>query len=220
MAPASGGGAPSADAVAAARDLALARALGDAAARAAVLAPRLGIAVGATRGIDLLPLSGFAPPGRVARRVTETVTVHFATAPVGGDVAVTVTGRAEVAVRPRDRRSNPSIRRAVAASASTAAKQAIADGQAQAARIGARAGYTLVSLRAAVEGPEAAFYTAYLPLAGRFGPGVYCGRVTRVVRTGDGERRRVRRRECRVPRQTTASWTLTFAARPAPAAAG
>lgn len=214
--PRPGGGAPGAGAVNAARDRALARALGDAAARAARLAPRLGLPVGSTRGVKALPIERFAPS---LRSVSAAVTVHFATAPVEGDLSVTVTGQASVVVRPSNRRSNASIRTAVAESGRLAAARAITDGQRLAARVAQGAGYTLTGLRSAEEGPEATFYAVYTPLAGTFGSGVYCGVTTRVVRSG-GERRRVRRRTCEVPGQTTSSWTLVYAARPSAAPTG
>jgi hypothetical protein len=144
------------------------------------------------------------------------VLVDFAFPPAAGEVLIVATGRGTARVRPRDRRSNASIALAVTAARRAAVAGAIASAQREVAAAAGRAGYAVVGLRAAVSGAEGVAFAEFPPVGGEFGPGIYCGRQTATVRTADGPRRVVRR-VCDVPRDTSASWTLTYAAVPAPA---
>jgi hypothetical protein len=127
---------------------------------------------------------------------TVTVTVTFATAETS---AATAAGRGLVAdgdaatpVRPRDRRSSASIRRAMDAARAAAAPLALAGARADADRLARAAGIPLGALFSIAE--------VHRPFddwsAGPFGPGRFCGTIRRPIFRRDpatGRRRVVRR---------------------------
>jgi hypothetical protein len=130
---------------------------------------------------------------------------------------VVSTATAQSSVVAPDRRSNATIERAVRAARTRALPRAVA-----AARTEADALATAAGLRA---GTVVGIRRDSSPLgywdqdAGRFGPGVWCGRVyagRRVVRRADGTvtRRSSFHHGCPVPKTASIRVTLTFAARP------
>jgi hypothetical protein len=129
---------------------------------------------------------------------------------------LTATGTAQAAPEPDNRRSEPSIRRAVEEAEASALPRAVADGRAHAAELAAAAGLTLGPLLSIADAPATAF-PVYYPL-GTFPNGRYCGRVRRtrtVVR--NGVRRRVAagtRRLCRVPPNVSVAIQLTYSVTP------
>lgn len=124
-------------------------------------------------------------------------------------------GSAQSRVVAPARKSNDTIERAVRAARARALPQAVAAARVEAAALAAAAG-----LRA---GPIVGIRRDTPPMgywdqdAGRFGPGVWCGRVysgRRVVRLADGSTRRRSRfhHGCPVPKNASIRVTLTFAA--------
>jgi hypothetical protein len=119
-------------------------------------------------------------------------------------------------VRP-SRRTNGTIDRAVRAARARALPAAIAAARREARALGSAAGLAagdVVAVRRDVTPPG-----YWNPDDGRFGPGVWCGRIYaghRTVRRPDGTTRRVARyrRGCPVPKTATARLTVTFAATP------
>jgi hypothetical protein len=220
-------------AVQAAQPAAVARAVRDARGRARALGAAAGLTLGgivavAERNRELE--QGFVPTQRWCRRdrrsrrlrcnvpasTSATVAVTFATAQTSAAVpagrAVTAPGTATAAVRPRDRRSSPSIARAL---------------------LGARAAATPGALVAARRAAAATALAAGLPLGplfsvaevrrsfedfsgGSFGPGRWCGFVRRPIFRRDpatGRRRvvrRVRTRRCFFSRQVAVALRVTF----------
>lgn len=125
-------------------------------------------------------------------------------------------GAAQADVKPENRRSERSIRAAVAAARAEALPKAITAAKARAQELATAAGVTLGAVVAISDAaPQSGFY--YPPYGyGTFGVDKYCGNVARykTVRR-NGRVRRVRipgtRRVCRVPREITATATVTFA---------
>lgn len=132
--------------------------------------------------------------------------------PAVDTVVSTATAQARVAAPART--SNATIERAVRAARTRALPRAVAAARAEAAHLAAAAG-----LRA---GPIVGIRRDSSPPgywdqdAGRFGPGVWCGRIyrSRMVRQADGTRKRVSRSRhgCPVPKNASIRVTLTFAA--------
>ena len=133
---------------------------------------------------------------------------------------LTVVGSGEAGVTPKDRKSNASIAAAVDAARKQALPLAVGNARGRAVTLASVSGLTLGPLLAVAEtSPPIGF--AYFPgpygEGGTFGPGRYCGTVTRStfttnaagVRTRTGTRRT---RTCRVPRTVTRAVTMTFAA--------
>ena len=113
------------------------------------------------------------------------------------------------------RRSDATIERAVRAARARALPQAVAAARAEADALAAAAGLragAIVGIRR--DSPPLGYWDQD---AGRFGPGVWCGRIhsSRMVRRADGTRRRVSRSRhgCPVPKNASIRVTLTFAAR-------
>ena len=157
-------------------------------------------AVIAATGIALA--SGGPPPVQPADPAVDTV-------------VSTATAQSRVRAPASDRRSNATIERAVQAARARALPRAVTAARAEADALAAAAG-----LRA---GDVVGIRRDSSPLgywdqdAGRFGPGVWCGRVfsRRAVRQADGTTKRVTtsRRRCPVPKTASIRVTLTFAAR-------
>jgi hypothetical protein len=149
---------------------------------------------------------------------TVTVTVTFATAETS---AATPAGRALVAdgnaaarVRPRDRRSSASIRRAMDATRAAAAPVALVEARADADRLAHGAGIPLGALFSIAEVRQ--------PFddwgAGPFGPGRFCGTIRRPIFRRDpatGRTRIVRRvseRRCYFPTTLSVGLRVTYLA--------
>lgn len=129
---------------------------------------------------------------------------------------ITVNGNAQVEPKPKDKKSNASIKKAVADARAKAVPQAIANGRARAANLSQLSGIPLGALISIAEAPGSPFfYVGPFNEDGSFGPGEYCGNVTRVTtrRDANGRRRVVGRRTsrvCRIPRYVTSNLTMVF----------
>jgi uncharacterized protein YggE len=213
-------------AVAAARPTAVASAVRRARARARALAGAAGLTLGPAvavterdRGIEqgspgreryCFPPRRGAPAGCTAPRLAvAAVSVTFATAQTTGAVltgrALVVPGIAAAPVLPEDRRSSPSIGRALLAAQDAATPAALAAGRRAARAIafaaGMRAG-ALVAI-AEVRRPFEDFSQ------GSFGPGRFCGMVRRY--RGRGRGRTPPRWTCWFSREATTALRLTYA---------
>ena len=127
---------------------------------------------------------------------------------------LTANGLGEAKPEPENRRSDRSIREAVAAANAKALPDAMANARAHAAELAAAAGVTLGPLVSIADSPNNG-YPFFYGQNGTFGNGRYCGQVRNthtVVR--NGVRRRVAgkgtHRVCRVPPEVYASVALTF----------
>jgi hypothetical protein len=216
-------------AVDAAKPHAMARAVAQARARAEALAATAGLTLGDAQAVtehDAATEFGFSeerycrrgrrPRCRVPLFNAASVTVTFATAETS---AATPAGRALVAdgdaaapVRPRDRRSSASIRRAMDVTRAAAAPVALAEARADADRLAGGAGIPLGALFSIAEVRPPYDY----PSAGSFGPGRYCGTIRRPVFRRDpatGRRRIVRRvseRRCFFPFTLSVGLRVTY----------
>ena len=130
---------------------------------------------------------------------------------------VVATGTASRAVLRPARQTDVTVDRAVRAARLRAFPAAVASARAEASALGNVSGLRLERVVAARRdvGPLGYFGQD----DGRFGPGVWCGRIyagRRTVTRPDGSTRRVvrYRRGCQVPRDASVRVTLTFAARP------
>jgi uncharacterized protein YggE len=129
---------------------------------------------------------------------------------------LTASGTASTAPEPQNRRSEASIRKAVAAAEAEALPTAVSKARAHATALAAAAGVTLGALISIADAPTNSF--PYYYSFGTFPNGHFCGTVrkTRVV-VRDGKRRRVSagtRRTCRVPPQVFSAVQLTYAISP------
>jgi hypothetical protein len=216
-------------AVDAAKPHAIARAVAQARARAQALAATAGLTLGDAQAVterDAAAEFGFVqerycsrgrrPRCRVPLFSAATVTVTFATAETS---AATPAGRALVAngdaaapVRPRDRRSSASIRRAMDATRLAAAPVALTEARADADRLAHGTGIPLGSLFSIAEVRRP--YED--PAAGPFGPGRFCGTIRRAIFRRDpatGRRRVVRRvseRRCYFSSTLSVGLRVTF----------
>lgn len=159
-----------------------------------------GIAVIAAAGIALA--SGGPPPVQPADPAVDTV-------------VSTATAQSRVRAPASDRRSNATVERAVQAARARALPRAVkaarAEADALAAAAGLRAG-AIVGIRR--DSPPQGHWDQD---AGRFGPGVWCGRVydgRRLVRQPDGTTKRQSSFHygCPVPKTASIRVTLTYAA--------
>ena len=131
---------------------------------------------------------------------------------------VVSTGSAQARVRAPAERSNASIEHAVRAARARAVPGAVAAARSEAAALAAAAGLrtgAIVGIRR--DSPPLGYWDQE---AGRFGAGIWCGRVydgRRLARRPDGTTKRVTRYHhgCPVPKRVSIRVTLTFAARPA-----
>jgi uncharacterized protein DUF541 len=224
-------------AIAAARPAALGRAVRRARARAAALAAAGGLTLGPAvvvterdQGFEQGFVGGGAryctrarrgaQRGRLrcrAPRVTSaTVSVTFATAQTSAALptgrALVLPGVASAPVLPEDRRSSPSILRALLAAQDAATPAALATGRRAIRATAAAAGFPAGALVAIAEvrRPFEDF------AAGSFGPGRFCGLVRNRVarrdpRTGRRVLRTVRRRSCFFSRELSVGLRLTYA---------
>jgi uncharacterized protein YggE len=126
---------------------------------------------------------------------------------------LTANGLGEADVKPENRKSDASIRKAVEEANAKALPDAMAKARAHAAELAAAAGVTLGPLIAIADNPNNGY--TFFGQQGTFGNGHYCGQVrnTRTV-VRNGVRRRVAakgtHRVCRVPREVYATVALTF----------
>jgi uncharacterized protein YggE len=127
---------------------------------------------------------------------------------------LTAAGIGQAKPKPENRRSDRSIRAAVAAANAKAVPEAMANARAHAAELATAAGVTLGPLISIADSPSNG-YPFFYGQNGTFGNGHYCGQVRNtktVVRKG--VRRRVAakgtHRACRVPPQVYASVALTY----------
>jgi hypothetical protein len=131
---------------------------------------------------------------------------------------ISVTGSAQVEPKPFDKKSNASIKKAVAAANAKAIPLAISNGRTRAATLSQLSGLPLGEL---VSIAEASFtppfyFSGPLNQDGSFGPGEYCGTVRRAIvhRDANGRRKVVGTRSsrvCRVPRYVTSNLVMVFA---------
>jgi len=195
------------------------RAVAQARERAATIARVAGLALGDVQLVaerDLEAEAGFIA-WRPGRPVATTVAVTFATQQT---TAAQTTGRATTAVglgrsrvRPRDRRSNASIRAAVMRARLRADEAAVRDAVAEAQRLAAASGAVL-GVPLALAERHRVFDD---PGIGSFGPGRYCGPYRRAIVRRDprtGRRRVVRRvteRRCFFPSRAMVALRITYA---------
>jgi hypothetical protein len=166
---------------------------------------------------DLILIGG-APMFRVAPVLSLSLIVAsgLAAAPAHAQqpaTTLTANGIGEAKPEPENRRSDRSIREAVAAANAKALPEAMANARAHAAELAAAAGVTLGPLVSIADQPNNGYF--FYGQNGTFGNGHYCGKVRKthtVVR--NGVRRRVAakgtRRVCRAPREVSVSVALTF----------
>ena len=144
-------------------------------------------------------------------------TTASAQAPAPAPGVVSAIGTASVKPVPEDATSNASILAAVRKAKRDAIPQAVADARNRAQLLAAAGDLKLGALISIEDGSAASpfFYSSY-GQDGTFGPGKFCGLVTRyrTTRLASGAVRRTRigqTRRCRVPTQVTATETVTFA---------
>ena len=129
---------------------------------------------------------------------------------------ITVNGSAQVEPKPFNKKSNTSIKKAVAVARAKAVPLAIANGRGRAATLSQLSGIPLGALISIAEASAPPyFFPGPFGEDGTFGPGEYCGTVrTRIVRRDAQGRRRVvgtrARRQCRVPRYISSNLTMVF----------
>jgi uncharacterized protein YggE len=135
--------------------------------------------------------------------------------------SVTTVGIGTASVKPKDRKSNASIKEAVEAADASARPKAISSARERATELAQAAGLTLGGITSVSEAsngfPYYGPFSAPYALQGTFGPGKFCGtvRTAHLKRDSNGRTRRVlgkRHRVCRVPPTVTVSLTVTFAA--------
>lgn len=124
-------------------------------------------------------------------------------------------GSASVRPVPADAKSNDSIAAAVSAARHEAIPRALGDARARASLLADAGNLKLGALLSIADGTTSPFFYSPFGQDGTFGPGKYCGLVShyRTTRTNGIYRRKLlsRTRSCRVPRQVTATETVTFA---------
>ena len=127
---------------------------------------------------------------------------------------VVATANAQSRVVAPARKSDATIERAGRAARARALPEAVGAARAEAAQLAAAAGLragAVVGIRRDSSPPG-----YWDQDAGRFGPGVWCGRIhhSRMVRQADGTRKRVSRSRhgCPVPKNASIRVTLTFEA--------
>jgi hypothetical protein len=130
--------------------------------------------------------------------------------PTPGERYIAMTGTGRAPVTAPERESDASIGQAVEAAGLVALPRAIEAARERAVVAARAAGLTL----GAIESVDDSRYGPFLEF-GRFGPGRYCGTVSRRVtrRTPGGRRvrRTLRVRECDVPEQASVIAVVTFA---------
>ncbi|CAA9466686.1 MAG: hypothetical protein AVDCRST_MAG65-358 [uncultured Solirubrobacteraceae bacterium] len=137
-------------------------------------------------------------------------------AQTGTERTVTAIGIGSIKPEPSDRRSNASIRRAVAQARTETVGLAIDAAERRARLIAAEAGFVLGGALAMKEVVSSLPWEADYAALGAFGPGQYCRKFRRpIIRRRDGRRRVVghrTRRVCVVPQAVTTRVEVTYAA--------
>jgi uncharacterized protein YggE len=128
---------------------------------------------------------------------------------------LSVVGSAQVKPTPGNAKSNASIKKAITTARREAIPLAIANGRGRAAQLSQLAGFVVGELIAIADTGPGPFFGPYGGEEGTFGPGQYCGTVSRPIFGVDAQgRRRVvdrrSRRQCRVPRFVSANLTMVF----------
>jgi hypothetical protein len=133
---------------------------------------------------------------------------------------VTALGSAQVRVTPDDATSNSSIRTAIGEARATLFPLAVADARVRAEGLAKATGLQLGGVQAVEEYQNQGGYGPDSGASGIFGPGQFCGTITRSrrVRTRSGKlvRRRVKTRRCFFPEVLVASVEVTYSASRAP----
>lgn len=144
-----------------------------------------------------------------------------AQAPVPGPGPGTVAaiGTASVKPTPEDATSNASILAAVREARRLVIPRAAGDARARAALLATAGGLKLGALVGIEDTAPSPFFGSSYGQDGTFGPGRFCGLVTRyrTTRSPSGAIRRTRigrTRRCRIPTQVAATVTVTFATTP------
>ncbi|MDX6719292.1 MAG: uncharacterized protein QOJ63_1546 [Solirubrobacteraceae bacterium] len=173
-----------------------------------------------------------AHSGRIRRTSTAVAlagavvaTAALATTPAGAQAPVapatppntiTVTGSAQVTPKPRDKKSEASIKKAVVDARRAAIPLAIGNGQGRAATLSKLAGLPLGKLISISEAtPSPFYYPGPYGEDGTLGAGKYCGTVrTPIFRRDAQGRRKVvgtrTRHTCRVPRVVSSNLIMVF----------
>jgi uncharacterized protein YggE len=138
------------------------------------------------------------------------------------DQTITALGSGQARVKPANRHKNKAIARAVDRAYARALPRAIKEAREDAKRIADGSGLTLGAVQSVDENvANSGAYNYYGPAAsvGPFGPGQYCGKITRRVHRRDAQGRlhTVRRtqRRCLVPKFASTTLAVTFEATPA-----
>jgi uncharacterized protein YggE len=134
--------------------------------------------------------------------------------------SITTIGIGTASVKPKDRKSNASIKEAVEAGDAAARPKAIASARERATELAQSAGLALGGITSVSEASNFPYYGPYgapYGLQGTFGPGKFCGTVrsAHLKRDSKGNLHRVlgkRHRVCRFPSTINVSLTVTFAA--------
>ena len=173
-------------------------------------------------------MSRYRSPRRTSGVVTLacaiTAAAALAATPATAQVAapppntISVNGSAQIEPKPFDKKSNTSIKKAVAAARAKAVPLAIANGRARAATLSQLGGLplgALISISETPSGPPFFFGGGPFGDDGSFGPGEFCGTVRRPItrRDASGRRKVVATRSsrvCRVPRFVTSSLVMVF----------
>lgn len=139
-----------------------------------------------------------------------------AQAPTTGPGTVAAIGTASVKPTPEDATSNASIIAAVREARRAAIPRAVADARNRAVLLAAAGDLKLGALISIEDTASSSPFFSPYGQEGTFGPGRFCGLVTRyrTTRLASGRVRRTRigrSRRCRVPTQVTATETVTFA---------
>lgn len=136
--------------------------------------------------------------------------------PVPGPGTVSAIGSASVKPTPENKTSNASILAAVREARRLVIPRAAGDARSRAALLATAGGLKLGALISIEDTAPSPFFGSSYGQDGTFGPGKFCGFVTRyrTTRTPSGALRRTRTgrtRRCRIPNQVTATVTVTFA---------
>jgi hypothetical protein len=126
---------------------------------------------------------------------------------------ITATGTAQTRVRPKDRKSDASIAAAVEKAHKASIAGALKQAREYAALYAKAVGMTLGNV-ISVSDAQNSFYGPGPFFLGPFGPGRFCGTVTRIVgRPVKGQKPKLKRvHRCFVPAFASATLTVTYAA--------
>jgi curli biogenesis system outer membrane secretion channel CsgG len=142
-----------------------------------------------------------------------------AAAQAASDQTITALGTGQAKVKPADRHSNASIKKAVDEAYDRAVPRAIADAREDGQKLAAAANLVLGAILSVDENVSSiGFY--YGPVnQGRFGPDTYCRTLRRVIHRRDRSGRlhvirTTRRKVCSVPKFAVSTLAVTFEAAP------